>query len=613
MDNLEDWKSESILRWCIRVRSLVLVPASKELADHARPLPEGDLSEPMLSLITDATSLGVFGLPDVDSMVNFLKCMSWSLFALSVLRRRATLDELQKVLSKSSSLKLSDEKPIRTIKLMIQRALQCQVKVRRALAPKPGQTKPLSVDMLKGLLLSAEDNAVEIPEKMQLKCIVADKGARHCICGGPNYGGFMLCCDKCDLWFHGPCVGTVMDSESLSNWRCPGCRGDEFPPLPENLESESYTPWLTETVIQKQELSRDVDCSPHAPNPEKMWPPFGLKNEVTMAEVLGPECESFPDDCAPLPSRLYSSDKVVRKPMKPKAKTYDEIVPVDGGMNTDSQLLAAMQDSRIGKANTACGNGDMDESSSLASTGIADSTCWGKSEATATSISNNGPASGIESSLTIASVSSSEATRVLLKLADNTGIIATGVFDKPMNVNNKATMMVDGSSRPSSTVASSAFVPYGFTIPSESHVYSRISRNHISESSAGLTHPEKWPMCAHGGESIVTGSDIHLSASCRSLNADADVVLTIEEQNVTITPSPSIHIFESEVDMNLDRSASSVPDGCADPQKVCALISSAPDRSICFDGGMPSGTEEGSQSLSRPLADMRVALKEASA
>ncbi|KAH7722444.1 Set1 complex component spp1 [Aphelenchoides avenae] len=38
------------------------------------------------------------------------------------------------------------------------------------------------------------------------KAEAADKGL-YCYCKGPNTGGPMIACDKCEEWFHGECIG----------------------------------------------------------------------------------------------------------------------------------------------------------------------------------------------------------------------------------------------------------------------------------------------------------------------------------------------------------------------------------------------------------------------
>lgn len=49
-----------------------------------------------------------------------------------------------------------------------------------------------------------------------------------CICKQPHNNRFMICCDKCEDWFHGTCVhinkaqGKVME-EKNTKWLCPNC------------------------------------------------------------------------------------------------------------------------------------------------------------------------------------------------------------------------------------------------------------------------------------------------------------------------------------------------------------------------------------------------------
>lgn len=49
-----------------------------------------------------------------------------------------------------------------------------------------------------------------------------------CICRTPHNNRFMICCDKCEEWFHGKCVnitrqmGNEMEQRK-SEWICPNC------------------------------------------------------------------------------------------------------------------------------------------------------------------------------------------------------------------------------------------------------------------------------------------------------------------------------------------------------------------------------------------------------
>lgn len=291
-EKTEDQKADVLRRWCIRVRSLVLVPSTADQVRLARPLPNGAVSDAMTSVIEDAGKLGITCFPDVEVVNNCFKCMSWSLYTLSILSRKPKLSELNDSVSQASSLLLPDEKALRTMKMMIQRALQLQCKVSKALAPRPGHTKPLNVEMLKDLAVGLDEIPVRLPEAVKLQIAIDDKGSRHCICGGPSDGRLMLCCDKCESWFHGPCINVEKEaSAALKKWICFACSGQ--PPIEFNPES---------IISCNDEVSMadsdDYDESPHAPNLEKLWPPFGLLGSPEAAEALGGECSVIPDDKA---------------------------------------------------------------------------------------------------------------------------------------------------------------------------------------------------------------------------------------------------------------------------------------------------------------------------
>lgn len=55
-----------------------------------------------------------------------------------------------------------------------------------------------------------------------------DPNRLWCICRKPHNYAFMLCCDKCDEWFHGKCVAITKQmchemNQRGSKWFCPNC------------------------------------------------------------------------------------------------------------------------------------------------------------------------------------------------------------------------------------------------------------------------------------------------------------------------------------------------------------------------------------------------------
>jgi hypothetical protein len=327
MEKREDQKGEMLRRWCVRVRSLVLVPSTQEQVESARPLSKGCMSTAMDMILGDAAKLGIVQFPDVEVVTNCFNCLSWSLFAMSVVARKPKLGEMNSVVSQASSLNLPEEKALRTMKSMIQRAAQWQAKAVKALAPKPGQTKPVSVEMLKDLMGALEETPLRLPEAARVQVTIDDKGARHCVCGGPSDGRFMLCCNKCNSWFHGACINVTEESSAeLEQWLCATCSGGT--PVTVDIPEGFVVEYDPDEVVGI-DSGEDDDESPHAPNPAKLWPPFGLLGSVEAAEALGGECCAISDDTAIIPDSS-SDDNTAQQ------KTQDVVAAIQslGGAET---------------------------------------------------------------------------------------------------------------------------------------------------------------------------------------------------------------------------------------------------------------------------------------
>ena len=57
----------------------------------------------------------------------------------------------------------------------------------------------------------------------------------RCVCGSQEYpfpdadiedAGFMICCERCNVWQHGPCVGVMSEKEAPDTYYCEECRPD---------------------------------------------------------------------------------------------------------------------------------------------------------------------------------------------------------------------------------------------------------------------------------------------------------------------------------------------------------------------------------------------------
>jgi PHD-finger len=220
----ENELSVILRRWVLQVRSQVLVPSDVSKAELARPPFGVCLSQPMKDVVESASCLGLADLPDIPLMENYFKCMSWSLTALAFIRRKPSIEEVDYIISTSDGLRLPDERALRTLKYISNRANQIQIRCQKALSPKSGDTKSINISLLQEILKGAEELPVVVPETQILQLVIDDKGARHCYCGGPNDGLEMLRCDGCQKWFHRGCVGG--DASPIEeNWLCQSCGG----------------------------------------------------------------------------------------------------------------------------------------------------------------------------------------------------------------------------------------------------------------------------------------------------------------------------------------------------------------------------------------------------
>jgi hypothetical protein len=314
LEREEDSCREAMRRWCVRVRSTILVPSTPDLAESGRPSTGGSMSPAMLNAFREAEYLGIAKLPDVHQVANSFRCLAWSALAMQTLAKKPSLKDVQSLVSRCHSLSLPDEKSVRMMKSMIQRTVQWQLRASKLLAPISGETRPFSMELLQNLQDTESEIPLEVPEMQIVSCSIQDKGKRHCLCGGPNDGTFMLGCDKCGRWFHGRCVDiSKRIGRRLEKWLCMPCEGKPD-------DSSGRPP--TSAVDLESNDEEDSTCSivneivPHAPVVSKLWPPFGRLGSSEAIAALGEECCMISDDIGPLIPLTKSSESVATFPIQ---------------------------------------------------------------------------------------------------------------------------------------------------------------------------------------------------------------------------------------------------------------------------------------------------------
>ena len=69
-------------------------------------------------------------------------------------------------------------------------------------------------------------------ENLNNKEMEDSEQALWCICGQPDNFRFMICCDSCQHWYHGNCIGISKKvgkklEEADVEWFCPKCKSKE--------------------------------------------------------------------------------------------------------------------------------------------------------------------------------------------------------------------------------------------------------------------------------------------------------------------------------------------------------------------------------------------------
>jgi hypothetical protein len=291
-EEIEDASSDLLRQFAVVVRSIVLVPATKELAEAGRPLSDGSLSPPMQAIVEESQAAGLLRFQDVQEVLNTFECMTWCLRAKSVMSRQPQFEDVQALVrhASSSKVRLPSESALRVLRGLTQRATGWQIRVMKAIAPSPGEVRPFDIDQLRDLSKAGDDIPLNMSFQARLAATIDDKGVRHCICGGPSDGRLMLSCDACDRWFHSQCVGLSREaSADLDEWKCPECSG-----VAVGVSQNGFEEFHNQYDCPDESSDTDDESSSLGSGAEELWPPYGLLGSEKAEVAIGKEASEAP-------------------------------------------------------------------------------------------------------------------------------------------------------------------------------------------------------------------------------------------------------------------------------------------------------------------------------
>uniref|UniRef100_A0A3P9QHJ5 Death inducer-obliterator 1 n=1 Tax=Poecilia reticulata TaxID=8081 RepID=A0A3P9QHJ5_POERE len=164
-----------------------------------------------------------------------------------------------------------------------------------------------------------------------------DPNALYCICRQKHNKRFMICCDRCEEWFHGDCVGITEARGRLmerngEDYICPNCT---LPPSASSLSAEKLSaggtglnpsavpgaaPFSTASGAEDQGIKGRIEkaTNPSGKKKIKIFQP--VEDDSSLPKCIGPGCDSIAQ-----PDSVYCGNDCILKHAAAAMKSITDV------------------------------------------------------------------------------------------------------------------------------------------------------------------------------------------------------------------------------------------------------------------------------------------------